>query len=101
MSLREVLTNGIIVGLQVVTNFPGSLLAIPPPLLDGTMQCAITGLTLTERYSLVDAAKFLVGRPTLPAPSYASCSRRCLISIRSAVAPSVSAPSVDLVTSLT
>ncbi|KAG8848646.1 hypothetical protein FRB96_001053 [Tulasnella sp. 330] len=45
--------------MTVVTTFPASFLRLPQPLMDSVMQCAITGLTLTERYSLVDAAKFL------------------------------------------
>ncbi|KIO27349.1 hypothetical protein M407DRAFT_73314 [Tulasnella calospora MUT 4182] len=43
----------------VSTAFPSAIVTLPPPLASALMECAIKGLTLPERYSLVDAAKFL------------------------------------------
>ncbi|KAG8982393.1 hypothetical protein FRB93_008149 [Tulasnella sp. JGI-2019a] len=66
--------------MTVVTTFPASFLSLPPLLLDSIMQCSITGLTLTERYSLVDAAKFLhtFCRKTLASPDHAPQSKEIL-----------------------
>ncbi|KAG9019808.1 hypothetical protein FRB90_005956 [Tulasnella sp. 427] len=46
--------------LTTISNaFPSAIVTLPPPLASGLMECSIKGLTLPERYSLVDAAKFL------------------------------------------
>ncbi|KAG8959657.1 hypothetical protein FRC03_007658 [Tulasnella sp. 419] len=45
--------------MAVADHFIACLVNAPQPLRDGMVQCAIKGLSLPDRYSLVDAAKFL------------------------------------------
>ncbi|KAG8960035.1 hypothetical protein FRC05_007133 [Tulasnella sp. 425] len=59
--------------LTTVSNsFPSAIVTLPPPLASALMECAIKGLTLPERYSLVDAAKFLstFSRRAIANPDY-------------------------------
>ncbi|KAJ7087128.1 hypothetical protein C8R44DRAFT_991404 [Mycena epipterygia] len=56
---------------RVAQDFTGSFCALPDGAFDALMQCAISGLTLQERYSLVAACTFLgtlIHRTALYAP---------------------------------
>ena len=44
-------------------HFVAAFYRLPTALFDALMQCAATSLGLQERYSLVGACTFLVGRP--------------------------------------
>ena len=45
---------------QVAQDFTGTFFTLPPGLLDALLQCAISALSLQERYSLVASCNFLV-----------------------------------------
>ncbi|KAG8960312.1 hypothetical protein FRC00_000674 [Tulasnella sp. 408] len=66
--------------LTTVSNaFASAIVTLPPPLASALMECAIKGLTLPERYSLVDAAKFLKGdRKPIANPEYSDGAKTLL-----------------------